>query len=69
LNQRLAQFLKLHELRLLRCHDIIKLIEQLVLVSQSRFQIDKALFAHAVPSDMVAIRIANVESCATGYTA
>jgi hypothetical protein len=35
LNQRLAQIFKLHDLRLLRGHNVIKVIQQLVMVSRN----------------------------------
>jgi hypothetical protein len=49
LDQRLAKRFQLHQFDLLACDHIIEFVQQLVLVSQSRFEIDKAFLAHGGP--------------------
>ena len=44
--QRPAKLLEAHDSRLLACHDLVQLVEELVLVRKPRLEVNKAFFAH-----------------------
>lgn len=46
LEQRPTQLLEIHDAGLLARHDLIEFVEKLVLVRQSCFEFDEAVFAH-----------------------
>ena len=49
IDQCATQVLELHDSRLLLGHDIVELVQHLVLVRQPRFEIDEAFLAHWHP--------------------
>lgn len=49
IDQRATQVFELHDSRLLLGHDIVELMQHLVLVRQPRFEVDEAFLAHGHP--------------------